>query len=157
MSTAKTATKTLLIGMVLGGLCLEYYQNASQPIVVLNTALAEYEEPAPREVRIKIDRSDWDTQRIQQEILKELPVIFLEIARCESTTRQYYAGTDDFVRGMVDEDDTGLFQVNKRYHSERSKSLGMDIEDTLGNILFTRYLYERDGLSPWNASKACWG
>ena len=153
---AKIAVNSLLIGAVVGGFAWEYYIQSSQPHVFYK---AEAHEPEiePREVRIKIDRSGWDEKRIQQEILKELPAIFIEIARCESTTRQFHTGTKDVVLGIVDNRDTGLFQINTYYHLERSKRLNLDIYDTLGNILFTKYLYERDGLSPWSASKPCWG
>jgi hypothetical protein len=154
--TAKVAMNSILIGIVVGGFAWEYYHQASQPII-FQKAEAHEEAPEPREVRIKIDYSGWSEKRIQQEILEHLPAVFLEIARCESGTRQYYAGTDDYVRGMVDEDDTGLFQVNKRYHLKTAERLGIDFTDTMGNILFTKYLYERDGLSPWSASKPCWG
>ena len=152
--TAKVAMNSILIGVVLGGFGWEYVQQASQPVYAFNES--EEIEQVPKEVRIAIDYTGWTKARIQEEIRKELPEIFIYVAKCESETRQYYAGTRDVVVGRVDNDDTGLFQVNTRYHLEASKRLGTDIYTPVGNIAYTKHLYATQGLSPWSASKPCW-
>lgn len=81
--------------------------------------------------------------------------ILVEIARCESTFKQYQ---DDgkVVRGRIDRDDIGLMQINERYHGETAKRLGMDIYKVDGNIAYAKYLYSKEGTDPWSASKNCW-
>lgn len=136
--------------------------------VYLHKALAEIEaeetqeltqvtETEPREVMIVIDYSNWDRERIQQEILEQLPPVFLEVAECESETKQYVDGTDTPITGYVDSRDTGVFQINKGYHAAEAKRLGLDLDTPVGNIAYAKYLYETQGLQPWSASKPCWG
>lgn len=151
----KKVLNLIIVGMLLGTGVTHWVQAGLEPVEYQAEIVPE-QPPEPRPVKIKIDYSGWDTKRIQQEILAELPAVFLKIAECESNTRQYYKGTDDVVRGQIDEDDTGLFQINKRYHLETAEAMWLDIYQTPDNIAFAKYLYERDGLSPWNASRSCW-
>lgn len=79
----------------------------------------------------------------------------IEIARCESTFRHTLAdGT--VLRGRVDSDDTGVMQINLRYHSDRAEKLNLNLEDLHDNMAFARDLYERQGTKPWKASQPCW-
>jgi hypothetical protein len=79
----------------------------------------------------------------------------IHIARCESTFRHTLAdGT--VLTGRVDSDDTGVMQINKRYHGKRAKELGLDLSDMYDNMAFARDLYERQGTQPWSASAPCW-
>lgn len=82
--------------------------------------------------------------------------ILAEIAQCESHMRH----TDEngtILRGEVDSDDIGVMQINTRYHLEDSKELGLDIYSLNGNLAYAKYLYEKQGTKPWNASRPCWG
>ena len=82
--------------------------------------------------------------------------IMAEIARCESTFRHRLSdGT--VLRGYVDSDDTGVMQINLRYHANTAERLGLDLEDIYDNMAYARNLYERKGTQPWNASAPCWG
>ena len=80
--------------------------------------------------------------------------ILIEIARCESTFMHYKDG--EVVRGRVDNADVGVMQINERYHLETAKKLGYDIHTIDGNMAYAKYLYEKSGSKPWNASKPCW-
>lgn len=80
--------------------------------------------------------------------------ILIEIARCESTFTHYKDG--EVVRGRVDNADVGVMQINERYHLETAKKLGYDIHTIEGNMAYAKYLYEKSGSKPWNASKPCW-
>lgn len=81
--------------------------------------------------------------------------ILVEIARCESTLRQY--GRDGkVIRGRANRNDVGVMQINEKYHGESAKDLGYDIYTTEGNIAFGKYLYDKYGVSPWSASSPCW-
>ena len=78
----------------------------------------------------------------------------LAIAYCESGMRQFNNGK--VLSGVVNNKDKGVFQINEKYHLERSKSLGLDIHTTQGNIDYAIWLMEREGDKHWNASKPCW-
>lgn len=81
--------------------------------------------------------------------------ILVDIARCESTFRQY--DKDGMVvRGRVNRDDVGVMQINEKYHSERAAKLGYDIYSVEGNVAFGKYLYDQYGAQPWSSSSPCW-
>lgn len=79
----------------------------------------------------------------------------VQVGKCESQYRQFNSN-GEVLRGVVDSDDTGVFQINKRYHLADAKNLGYDIETIEGNIKYARHLYDREGLQPWKASRPCW-
>lgn len=82
--------------------------------------------------------------------------IMAEVARCESRFRQF--DKDGSVhRGRVNDQDVGVMQVNEYYHLETSKKLGIDIYTIQGNVAYARYLFEREGTTPWLSSSPCWG
>lgn len=80
----------------------------------------------------------------------------IEVAYCESRFRQNDVEGNTF-RGVENRKDVGVMQVNEHYHEEDSKALGYDIYDLKGNMAYARYLYEKQGMKPWSASKPCWG
>lgn len=99
----------------------------------------------------------WTPDEVKQELkihFADAPIM-VEIARCESQFRHYMADGST-LRGRVDNADTGVFQINKRFHEKRAVSLGLDINTLAGNIAYARLLYEEQGTRPWNASAHCW-
>ncbi len=86
----------------------------------------------------------------------EIPVILEKIAFCESRTGQFDKD-GNVVRGKVNPKDVGKFQINEYYWLEKSIELGYNIYTEKGNIKMALWIYESRGLSPWNASKPCWG
>jgi len=79
----------------------------------------------------------------------------IQIARCESQFRHIL--TDGSVlRGRVDSADTGVMQINARYHGDVAEKLGLDLLNLHDNMAYARNLYERQGTRPWNASAPCW-
>lgn len=84
------------------------------------------------------------------------PSLALKIASCESHLQQF--GKDGLpLRGEKNPDDVGLFQINERFHLERSRALGFDLETVEGNINYAMTLLkEKDGLRHWQWSKKCW-
>lgn len=78
------------------------------------------------------------------------------IAYCESQDRQFNSdGT--LLRGIVDNDDTGVFQINRHFHPYKTAvNNGFDYDTTDGNIDFALDLYKSAGTEPWNASRSCW-
>lgn len=96
-----------------------------------------------------------DTESIVREYFKDIPVM-VQVARCESTFR-HDLSDGSVLRGKVDPADTGVMQINKRYHEATAIKLGLDLENIRDNMAYARYLYEKQGTQPWNASRPCWG
>ena len=96
-----------------------------------------------------------DVKRITKEYFKETPIL-AEIARCESTYRQF-SSVGVPLRGIVNGADVGVMQINEKYHLARSVELGMDIDTLEGNLEYGALLYKEQGSQPWSASKPCWG
>ena len=89
-----------------------------------------------------------------REYFQDIPIM-VEIARCESTFR-HRLSNGEVLRGYVDGADTGVMQINLRYHQRTADQLGLDMENIYDNMAYARYLYERQGTQPWNASAPCW-
>jgi len=95
------------------------------------------------------------TETIVREYFSDIPVM-VQIARCESTFRHTRAD-GSVLRGEIDAADTGVMQINKRFHSRTASELGLDLENLYDNMKYARYLYEKKGTQPWRASSPCWG
>lgn len=81
--------------------------------------------------------------------------ILADIARCESSFRQY--DTDgNVLRGKVNKSDVGVMQINEYYHADKAKTLGLDLKTPEGNMAYAKYLYEHKGGQPWISSSSCW-
>lgn len=96
-----------------------------------------------------------NVEAVVREYFADIPVM-IQVARCESTFRHTLAD-GSVLQGFVDKADTGVMQINKRYHLQTATNLGLDLEDIYDNMAYARYLYERQGVQPWNASRPCWG
>jgi len=77
------------------------------------------------------------------------------IAYCESGLKQFDKD-GKIIRGKVNPDDVGIFQINEKYHLERSRELGMDIYTQSGNIEYAMWMMKKEGVKHWNYSKSCW-
>lgn len=88
-------------------------------------------------------------------MLNAAPAVMIDIARCESGTRQFY---DDgsLVRDGVTGTHVGLFQISEGW-IKTAKTFDDDIYMPRGNVDFALRLYKKYGTQPWNASKFCWG
>ncbi len=82
--------------------------------------------------------------------------ILVEIARCESTFAQFDKN-GKVIRGIVNDRDVGVMQINEKFHADTAKSLGYDLYTLEGNAAYGKYLYEKEGAAPWKASSKCWG
>jgi len=89
-----------------------------------------------------------------REYFIETPIL-AEIARCESTFRQLDKD-GKVLRGVVNDSDVGLMQVNEYYHGKKASDLGYDLMTVNGNLDYAKYLYEKEGVAPWSASAKCW-
>lgn len=93
-------------------------------------------------------------EEIVREYFKDAPVM-IRIAFCESTFRQNDKD-GNVLRGVQNSKDVGIMQINEYFHADKAKQMNLDIHAIEGNMEFARYLFEREGTRPWNASKKCW-
>jgi hypothetical protein len=98
---------------------------------------------------------DIGTETIVRSYFKDIPVL-IEIARCESAFRHTLAD-GSVLRGVVDPADTGVMQINRRYHEATATAMNLNLNDVYHNLVYARHLYETQGTQPWNASMKCWG
>lgn len=100
------------------------------------------------------ERGKVDTEDAVRSYFSDIPVL-VQIARCESHFR-HVLPDGSVLKGMVDPADTGVMQINTRYHGETADTLGLDLTDMYDNMAYARDLYERQGTQPWSASAPCW-
>lgn len=140
----------MLHKIIIGGSLIVSLFFATASTEVTYTAVEE----APEHEIIKLE------VKKQVELLPEL----VPICACESSFEgTKYGKPQQFEKdgvtvryGRVDNDDRGMCQINRRYHGETSKKMGMDIETEEGNILYANWLYEQQGNTPWKWSTPCW-
>ena len=105
-------------------------------------------------VETGVDSSILDTELIVRSYFRDTPIM-IQIARCESTFRHTLAD-GSVLQGYVDPDDTGVMQINKRYHEKSAIAMNLDLEDINDNMAYAMHLYEKQGTQPWSASAPCW-
>jgi len=80
--------------------------------------------------------------------------VMVDVARCESGFRQFYAGGGILIN--VESDAVGVYQLLDSWHNNIADNMGMDIYTVEGNVDYAKVLYEADGLKPWSPSSLCW-
>jgi len=89
------------------------------------------------------------------ELVPVVPIL-AKIAWCES--RNVQLNPDGSVlRGKINSQDVGKWQINESYHLAESKRLGLDLHTEEGNEEYAVHLFLTQGTRPWNWSKPCWG
>lgn len=88
--------------------------------------------------------------------------IMVEVARCESRFRQF----DDqatstqpepvVLMGGYKKRMVGIFQIYDDIHRVAARTLGWNIDTIDGNIGYARYMYDKQGTTPWLSSSGCW-
>ena len=107
----------------------------------------------PIEVTVKTATVE-NTEALVRSYFKDVPVL-IQIARCESAFRQTLPD-GSILQGRVNRSDTGVMQINKRYHANEGATMGLNLDDLYSNMAYARHLYETQGTKPWNASAPCW-
>jgi hypothetical protein len=100
--------------------------------------------------------SETVVEDLPEKEIVDVPDILKKIAWCESRNRQFNDDGTVF-RGKINPQDSGKFQINEHYHLKSSIALGFDIYTLEGNTAYAEYLYTKQGTTPWNWSKDCWG
>ncbi|HYF12976.1 MAG TPA: transglycosylase SLT domain-containing protein [Candidatus Paceibacterota bacterium] len=89
-----------------------------------------------------------------REYFKDEPVL-ADIAQCESQMRQFDKNGNTIKNPTSSA--IGIMQIMASIHKGTAEKLGLDIYSVQGNLAYAKYLYDREGTTPWNASKNCWG
>ena len=95
------------------------------------------------------------TEEYVRQYFSDIPIM-VQIAKCESTFRQLDKD-GEIHRGVKNDSDVGVMQINEHYHLDKSIEENYDIYTIEGNTGYARDLYLKYGTKPWNSSKACWG
>ncbi len=82
--------------------------------------------------------------------------ILAEIAYCESKFK-HYNKYGEVIRGEITPEDVGVMQINEYFHGKTVGILDINIHTLEGNMEYAKWLYDREGTTPWNSSKYCWG
>lgn len=125
---------------------------AISPEVVVKTITTE--PPAEVIVEPSVESEPELIDELVNDVFGEDAPLMLKVAKCESSLTHSKDG--EVIRGLVDNKDSGLFQINKRYHLKQAEKLGLDIDKLEHNIIYAKLLYDKEGLAPWSASKSCW-
>lgn len=152
----KYITYIVIVLGILGGIPLiRWYEEASQPMVIVQEALAK--EPEREVVLI--------------EVRPTIPEVLNRIADCESGSRlpdgsavsgsaRHTDETGNVIVGRLNDPrygvDIGKYQINEHFHSQRAEELGLDLYDEEDNEEYALILYKEQGVTPWNASRSCW-
>lgn len=95
-----------------------------------------------------------NTESIVRDYFSDIPVM-AEVARCESGFR-HTLSDGSVLQGRVDSADTGVMQINKRYHQATANAMDLNLDNIYDNMAYARHLYETQGIQPWRASAYCW-
>jgi hypothetical protein len=94
------------------------------------------------------------TESIVRDYFSDIPVM-AEVARCESGFR-HTLSDGSILHGRVDSADTGVMQINKRYHQATASAMNLSLDNIYDNMAYARHLYETQGMRPWASSAYCW-
>lgn len=127
----------------------------SNVVVAVPVTEAAYGHIATNQEQVAEERLiGTNTETAVRSYFSDIPVM-IQIAKCESTF-QHTLTDGTVLRGRVDPADTGVMQINMRYHAEKARELGLNLEDMYDNMAYARNLYERQGTKPWASSASCW-
>ena len=94
-------------------------------------------------------------EKVVRAYFKDIPIM-AEVAWCESRFVHTDPHTGTVKRGHMNPADLGVMQINEYYHGVRAHALNLDLTKLEDNLAYARYLYEKEGTRPWNASQFCW-
>ena len=86
---------------------------------------------------------------------EEFPEILNRIAFCESGGKQFDEN-GQVIRGKINPNDIGKYQINLWFHWKEIEKLGYDIFTEKGNEKYALWLYNKNGTKDWIYSKSCW-
>lgn len=99
--------------------------------------------------------SNTSVEALVRAYFTDIPVM-IDVARCESGFRQF-TNSGNVLYGGASNGMIGIFQFHARVHQKAALDLGFDIATAEGNLAYARYVYDREGTTPWLSSEHCWG
>ena len=109
------------------------------------------------------DETEKGTVDIESQIVDEWEgyAQLKQICSCESTGQPYneprhFLESGEVILGVINSDDIGMCQINSYYHGTAAQKLDLNLYDRHDNLKYAKYLYDREGGTPWNWSKHCW-
>ena len=120
-----------------------------------NLAVADEKVIIREVVSSSVENAPWVdfTPKEKNVVLRPLALAF--IAKCESGDK-HFDKDGSVLRGVVNKQDIGRYQVNLKYHGKQAEKLGLDLFLEEDNEAYAIYLYQKQGLIPWRYSKSCW-
>lgn len=133
---------------------------APEPLILATSTSVTEPEPLPPGVKCLADCPLIEAlNNIVEDFVRltyqDKPVL-IEIAECESTFRHWDPYTGEPLSNP-NSSATGAMQLMASYHREPASNLGWDIDTLEGNLAYAEYLYDTEGVTPWEASRHCWG
>ncbi len=113
--------------------------------------------PAQAAAPMTTDRTMPQVQTVKeyvQSYFSDTPIL-VAISECESHFHQYNSDGSVY-RGTINNQDIGVMQINTHYQADTAKALGLDIYTLQGNVAYAQYLYNKEGVTPWDSSYQCW-
>ncbi len=142
-----TTGVAFLLASMYGGGATTAVATASQGFSNVNT-----DASAKKSTIILQDRKA--VEKYLREQYADTPIL-VEIARCESEFSQFDKD-GNVVRGIVNKADVGVMQINEKYHADAAEALGLNLHTIEGNVAYAKYLYSKEGSTPWKYSSKCW-
>jgi len=132
---------------------------APEPLILATSTSVTEPEPLPPGVKCLADCPLIEAlNNIVEDFVRltyEDKPVLIEIAECESTFRHWDPYTGEPLSNP-NSSATGAMQLMASYHREPASNLGWDIDTLEGNLAYAEYLYDTEGVTPWDASRKCW-
>lgn len=90
--------------------------------------------------------------KIDKTTFASMPIELQKIALCESGGKHDIKGKT--IKSKTG--DLGIMQISEKYHGISAKNLQLNLHNPNDNMKFALWLYEKEGLRPWKASRKCW-
>ena len=95
---------------------------------------------SPATIKANLNNKNYNLDQKVKSFADDKPLM-VEISYCESRFRQYDKD-GSVLRGIQNNKDVGLFQINEKYHLERAKKMGYDIYSPEGYMAYARLLFK---------------
>lgn len=102
-----------------------------------------------------LSKTDYTKKMVAEEPIRR-EAILRAICLAESGCQQFESDGKTALRGRIDPDDTGMFQINKRIHAKLIAETKLDPNTLEGNVQLANVLYDKYGTTPWNRSRNRW-
>lgn len=114
------------------------------------------------EEELEYFQENYELSNQSKMILKWLRKTFPEapymiyIANCESTGLVHLTKTGGLLPNTNGGSDRGVLQIHMGTHRAEINRLGLNMKKYNDYFMFSRLLYDRNGITPWKPSRHCW-